>query len=75
MDQLGHTDPKLTLRLYTHMMRRRDGERERLRALVEGAEMPGLGASADSPTGEQPDQQVPENGKTPAVAGDSRESG
>ena len=31
----GCTSP---LRLYTHMMRRRDGEREGLRALVEGAE-------------------------------------
>jgi integrase len=38
MAQLGHTDPKFTLRIYTHLMRRRDGERERLRALVHGAE-------------------------------------
>ena len=38
MAQLGHTDPKFTLRVYTHLMRRRDGERERLRALVGGAD-------------------------------------
>jgi len=38
MAQLGHTDPVFTLRVYTHMMRREPGERERLRALVEGAD-------------------------------------
>jgi integrase len=37
MAQLGHTDPAFTLRVYTHIMRRDPGERERLRALVEGS--------------------------------------
>ena len=36
MQQLGHTDPAFTLRVYSHMMRRSAEERERLRALVEG---------------------------------------
>jgi len=36
MQQLGHTDPAFTLRVYSHMMRRREDERERLKALVEG---------------------------------------
>ncbi|MGH2901816.1 MAG: tyrosine-type recombinase/integrase, partial [Solirubrobacteraceae bacterium] len=36
MAQMGHTDPSLTLRVYAQQMRRRDGERERLRALVNG---------------------------------------
>jgi integrase len=36
MVQLGHTDPGFSLRVYTHMMRRDPGERERLRALVRG---------------------------------------
>lgn len=36
MAQLGHTSPNFTLRVYTHMMRREPGERDRLRALVEG---------------------------------------
>lgn len=31
---LGHTDPKFTLRVYTHMMKRSPQERARLRALV-----------------------------------------
>lgn len=34
MYQLGHTDPKFTLRVYTHMMNRSPQERARLRALV-----------------------------------------
>jgi integrase len=36
MAQLGHTDPGFTLRVYTHMMRRSDAERQQLRALVQG---------------------------------------
>lgn len=36
MQQLGHTDPAFTLRVYAHVMRRSDDERERLKALVEG---------------------------------------
>ena len=36
MQQLGHTDPAFTLRVYSHMMRRSEDERERLKALVEG---------------------------------------
>ena len=36
MQQLGHTDPAFTLRVYSHMMRRSAEERERLKGLVEG---------------------------------------
>ena len=36
MQQLGHTDPAFTLRVYSHMMRRSEEERERLKALVQG---------------------------------------
>ena len=36
MAQLGHTDPKFTLRVYAHLMRREPGERARLQALVTG---------------------------------------
>jgi integrase len=39
MAQLGHTDPKFTLRVYTHLMRRDKDERARLRALVEGQDL------------------------------------
>jgi integrase len=37
MAQLGHTDPKFTLRVYTHVMRRDPVERQRLKTLVHGA--------------------------------------
>jgi integrase len=36
MDQMGHTTANLTLSVYAKAMAWRDGERERLRALVEG---------------------------------------
>ena len=36
MQQLGHTDPAFTLRVYAHTMRRNEEERERLKALVQG---------------------------------------
>ena len=34
MDEMGHTDPKLALRVYAEAMRRDSEECERLRALV-----------------------------------------
>lgn len=34
MDEMGHTDPALALRVYRQSMRRDDGEKDRLRALV-----------------------------------------
>jgi integrase len=36
MAQLGHTDARFTLRVYTHLMRRDSAERARLKALVAG---------------------------------------
>jgi Phage integrase family len=36
MDEMGHTDPALALRLYRHSMRRGDGEKAKLQALVSG---------------------------------------
>jgi integrase len=57
MAQLGHTDPAFTLRVYTHMMRRDPGERERLRALVEGREWAPLGTSAAEPSERTPAEE------------------
>ena len=54
MAQMGHTDPTLTLRVYAQQMRRRDGERERLRALVNGEEWVPSGATAADLCGEAP---------------------
>jgi integrase len=36
MEEMGHTTPHLTLSLYARSMQRHGGERERLRALVDG---------------------------------------
>jgi hypothetical protein len=43
MQQLGHTDAAFTLRVYAHAMRRDDDAKERLRALVNGADWAPLG--------------------------------
>lgn len=45
MDQLGHTDPGFTLRVYRHGMRRDGAARDRLRMLVGGAEWAAMGSS------------------------------
>ena len=43
MQQLGHTDPAFTLRVYAHAMRRSEEEREQLKALVEGHDWAQIG--------------------------------
>lgn len=48
MQEMGHTDPALALAIYAHAMRRDEGENERLKALVEGADLPGLVTSDHS---------------------------
>src|SRR5215217_6327202 len=48
MAQLGHTDPAFTLRVYAHAMRRDDGDKERLSALVEGRDWAPMGTGATS---------------------------
>jgi integrase len=50
MQQLGHTDPAFTLRVYSHMMRRSKDEREALKALVEGRVLPGNSQGSADPT-------------------------
>src|SRR4051812_5179211 len=45
MGQMGHTTPALTLAIYACEMDRRDGEPERLKALVNGEEWAPLGTN------------------------------
>jgi integrase len=47
MQQVGHADPKVTLSIYAQVMFRAQGERERLRALVEGVVWAEMGRNAD----------------------------
>ena len=49
MAALGHADPRLTLRVYTHLMRRGTGERQRLASFV-GADEPRAGSVPRSTT-------------------------
>lgn len=47
-DEMGHTDPTFTLRIYRQSMRRAKGDREALRLLVDGAEMAEIGSRDDT---------------------------
>jgi integrase len=67
MAQLGHTDPAFTLRVYAHAMRRDDGDKERLKALVEGREWAPLGTTSASEEPEEAEDQTPEDEEPPQV--------
>jgi hypothetical protein len=73
MAQLGHTDPGFTLRVYAHAMRRDEGDKERLKALVEGRDWAPLGTT-EAQT-EPPGDSVgtTPNDQTPADAGASED--
>ena len=43
MRQVGHSDPKVTLSIYAQVMYRGEGERERLKTIVEGSDWALLG--------------------------------
>ncbi len=47
MDQLDHTDPAFTLRVYRHGMRRDQASKEALRVLVGGADWAATGSNAE----------------------------
>jgi len=50
MAQMGHTTANLTLAIYARQMDRRDGEPERLKALVQGHELVPTGTEASQTT-------------------------
>jgi integrase len=50
MSQLGHSTPAVTLRFYAREMSRRDGEPERLKALVQGLDLVPTGTEAAEAT-------------------------
>lgn len=56
MQQLGHTDPAFTLRVYAHAMRRSEDEREWLKALVEGHDWGHIGHKTAESTSARPEQ-------------------
>jgi hypothetical protein len=69
MSQLGHTDAGFTLRVYAHAMRRDDGDKERLKALVEGRDWAPLGTSTPNRVLEASTATTPENEKPPQTRG------
>ena len=69
MAQLGHTDPAFTLRIYAHAMRRDEGDKERLKALVEGRDWALLGTTRVDERSGPPETQPTGNEETPAEAG------
>jgi integrase len=71
MAQLGHTDPGFTLRVYAHAMRRDDGDKERLRALVEGRDWAPMGTGAASEPLQIEAHQDPGNDEVPGNPGTS----
>jgi Phage integrase family len=71
MAQIGHADPGFTLRVYAHAMRRDEGDKERLKALVEGRDWAPLGTSGVEDGSSAPATELPDNDETPGVAGAS----
>jgi integrase len=65
MQQPGHTDPAFTLRVYSHMMRRSDEEREELKALVEGRVWQGIGRERAFPPATAPQRISSDQQKAP----------
>ena len=55
--QLGHTDPAFTSRVYAHAMRRDEGDKERLKALVEGRGEWALSGTTRYDEGSGPEQR------------------
>jgi integrase len=47
MDEMGHTDPALALRVYRQSMRRGEDEKAQMRALVEGAHWANMGERSE----------------------------
>jgi hypothetical protein len=71
MAQLGHTDPAFALRVYAHAMRRDEGDKERLKALVEGRDWALLGTTRADEGPAAPATQAPGNEETPRIDGGS----
>jgi hypothetical protein len=69
MAQLGHVDPKVTLGIYAKVMDRRDGEPERLKALIRGRVWTAMDSvmahEAPSKNGAHPPEPVNSGAKRP----------
>ena len=68
-DQIGHSDPAFTLRVYGHVMRQGEAEKKALRALVEGSHWAPMGTNHDFGPAFASDGESPEKQKTPPERG------
>jgi integrase len=73
MRQVGHSDPKVTLSIYAQLMHRGEGERERLRALIQGGEWALMGTGADSGAFEAGDEPSAAAAEPRSDAGESED--
>ena len=75
MRQVGHSDPKVTLSIYAQVMYRGEGERERLKAVVERSDWALLGTSngpVNDPMPQMPGEQLSLDAvESRSAAGDS----
>ncbi len=58
MDEMGHTDPALALRVYRQSMRRGEDEKAQMRALVEGGVWANMGERGDAEPSEAVEQRA-----------------
>jgi len=71
MRQVGHSDPKVTLSIYAQVMYRGEGERERLKSIVEGSDWALLGTGGDIRVPEPGEQMSLEAAESRSDAGTS----
>lgn len=64
---LGHADSAVTLRIYAHVMSHDQGERDALRALVQGVEWAPSGTSGASGSPAADVAEVPDNEESPPL--------
>jgi integrase len=70
----GHADMAVTFRIYTHVMRLQEGDRERLKALVNGGVLAGIGSGTPPEHPTEASEQPSQNDETPGFPGASSDS-
>jgi integrase len=73
MDEMGHTDPGLALRVYRQSMRRDESEKEALRRLVEGSVLAADGSTNENGGADASDREPDPTPRTALESGISPE--